>query len=179
MTNRRSPRLLLSGIAAGMLFAITGAAAFSAPPSPSPGAADVAAEPSAISITVRTCPPGYDPAADGADYRRDCHEQAGDTNFVVRSGGNQGPSASTGTSGDAPQESTVSFSGLTPARYTITAEAPAEIAGAFVGSCESNLRTFEDYPFVPFAIVGMYGYVALELKAGETMACDWYQVMAT
>ena len=44
----------LGAFAAGMLFAVTGAAAFAAPPSPTPGTPDVAAEPSAISITVRT-----------------------------------------------------------------------------------------------------------------------------
>lgn len=169
----------MSGIAAGALFALAGAAAFAAPPSFAQGTPDVVVEPpSSIEITVRTCPAGYDPTMEDADYTRDCREPAGDTNFLVRSGDNQGPSASTGTSGDAPQESTVSFTGLSPARYAITAEAPPEIAGAFIGACESSLRSFEDYPFVPFAIVGMNGAVTLELKAGEALACDWYQVTA-
>lgn len=179
MTNRRSPRLIASGAAAGLLAALTGFAAFAAPPSIARGTADVTAEPpGAIEITVRTCPAGYDPTAEDADYRRDCREPAGDTNFVVRRAESRGPSASTGTSGDGPQEATVRFSELAPGRYAIMAEAPPEIAGAFVGACRSNVRAFDDYPFLPFAIVGVNGAVALDLRAGEALTCDWYQIAA-
>jgi hypothetical protein len=113
-----------------------------------------------------------------ADFAHDCREPAGDTLFSLALAGSQasGPSASTGTSGDAPQESTVGFSELTPGRYTITAAPPPEIAAAFIGACTSDTRDFGDYPFVPFALVGPDGSVVLTLEAGEHLACDWYQI---
>jgi hypothetical protein len=179
MTNRRSPRLLLSTVAAGALLALTGLTGLASPPSFSQATSDVTPEPfSSIELTVRTCPAGYDPTVDGADYLTDCREQAGDTNFALAAGETQGPSASTGTSGDAPQQSTVVFSELTPGRYTVTATAPPEIAGAFIGSCASNVRSFEEYPFTPFATIGPNGAVALQLEAGEALKCDWFQIAA-
>lgn len=177
MTHRRTPRPLLSALTAGALLALTGLAALASPPSFTQATADTAPEPPAsLELTVRTCPAGYDPTAEGADYRQDCREQAGDTNFRLGTANGGGPSASTGTSGDAPQESTVRFSELTPGRYTISADAPSEIAGAFIGTCASNVRSFEGYPFAPFAVVGEGGTIALQLEPGEAMTCDWYQI---
>jgi hypothetical protein len=134
--------------------------------------------PATLTITVRTCPAGYDPRAEGVDYALDCEEPAGDTSFALALAGSDaaGPSASTGTSGDAPQETTVAFSELTAGRYTVTATAPADIESAFIGSCTSTTRDFGDYPFVPFASVGDDGIVVLSFEPGETLACDWYQV---
>lgn len=171
---------LIAGVAAGAVLVLAGGAAVAWQPAfavtGSPEAAP--SGPAELTITVRTCPAGYDPTAAGADYRRDCREPAGDTNFRVDPEQGGGPSASTGTSGDAPQESTVRFSQLAPGRYTVTAEAPAEIGSAFIGACTSNGRAFDDYPFTPFATVGADGKIGLELRAGESLACDWYQIAA-
>lgn len=177
MTNRRPPRLLLSAIAAGAIAAFAGVSVLAAPPSFTRATADVTPEPpAALELTVRTCPAGYDPTGESADYRGDCREPAGDTLFAVSAEQGTGPSASTGTSGDAPQESTVRFSGMTPGRYTVTATTPPEIAGAFIGACTSNVRSFDGYPFTPFAVVGATGAVTLELEANEVLVCDWYQI---
>jgi hypothetical protein len=184
MRNLRSPWSLFAGVAAGFMLAVLGGVAFAAPSYNSDLAGAPPSTPeqqsAALAITVRTCPAGYDPTATTADFKRDCHEPAGDTNFILDQAGatGGGPSASTGTSGDAPQESTVRFSGMAAGRYTVTAEAPPEIAGAFVGACTSDKRSFEGYPFVPFALVGADGKVTLDLQSGESLACDWYQVAA-
>jgi hypothetical protein len=135
-------------------------------------------EPAALSITVRTCPAGYDPTTETADYLADCQEPAGDTNFQVSLGAQTGPSASTGTSGDAPQQSTVQFSQLVPGSYTIAATAPPEIDSAFIGACASDQRSFADYPIAPFAWVAG-GRVTLTLRSGESLACDWYQIQGS
>lgn len=183
MPLRRLPRhrlrRCLSGLVAGVALALMAVPALAAPPSfsselagtppsPNPNA------PASLAITVRTCPPGYDPTASTANPQSDCREPAGDTAFGLSRGGAQGPSASTGTSGDAPQQSTVRFTQLTPGRYRVTATAPAEIAGAFVGACASDRRDLAS-PFVPFAAV-VDGAVTLDLQAGETLSCDWFQI---
>jgi len=178
----RIQRAIGAGLVAGVLTALTGAIAVAAPALMGDFVAGTPSifqnEPAALSITVRPCPPGYDPLAEDADYARDCREPAGDTLFSLALAGSQasGPSASTGSSGDAPQESTVGFSELTPGRYTVGAAPPAEIESAFIGACTSDTRDFTDYPFVPFALVGPDGAAALTLEPGETLACDWYQI---
>ena len=175
---------LVAGAAAGIVFVVQGAPAMAAPmlvagfaaSTPSP----LQEQPAALTITVRTCPAGYDPLAADADFQKDCQERAGDTLFGLQPSGSTatGPSAGTGTSGDAPQESTLGFTGLVPGRYTLTATPPPEIAAAFIGSCASDKRSFDDYPFVPFAVVGPDGAVVLTLVSGETLTCDWYQIAA-
>jgi len=141
------------------------------------GSLPAATDTSALSITVRTCPAGYDPGKVGADYRRDCTRPAGDTTFHLNQEGSNGPSASTGTSGSAPQESTVKFSGFAAGRYVVEADAPSEIVSAFIGGCASNARSFEGYPFMPFAQV-VNGSVTIELLPGEKLTCEWYQIAA-
>lgn len=184
MATWRSNVVFTAGMVTGVLFALQGAQALAAPVLSAglavEGTRIVQANPAALAITVRTCPANYDPAAPAADYERDCREPAGDTTFGLRLAGSQasGPSASTGTSGDAPQESTVRFSELTPGRYTVTADAPPEIEAAFIGACTSDVRTFDAYPFAPFAVVGPEGTIAVVLEEGETLACDWYQIAA-
>jgi hypothetical protein len=175
-------RLSVSAIVAGFALALTALPALAGPPTINREVAGsmvraAAQPPAALAVTVRTCALGYDPAAADADPVRDCRQPAGDTSFRLSQGNVAGPSASTGTSGDSPQESTVRFTNLAPGRYTVTATAPAEIGGAFVAACTSNLRAFVS-PFVPLATADAHGAVTLELQAGETLACDWYQVEA-
>jgi hypothetical protein len=179
---RRTRLAIATGLAVGLLaiantLALAGPSSMAGIAALTPTAAD---EPAALTITVRTCPAGYDPRAESADYSVDCLESAGDTMFALALAGSTaaGPSASTGTSGDAPQEASVAFSGLTAGRYTITAAAPPEIESAFIGACTSDVRDFADYPFAPFAFAGDDGTVALSLAAGEALDCDWYQIAA-
>ena len=185
MTKRKAWSLgtLVAG-AAGIVLALQGAHVLAAPMLNAGFAAStprhLQEQPAALTITVRTCPAGYDPLAADAEFETDCREPAGDTVFGLQLAGSQarGPSAGTGTSGDAPQESTLGFTGLTPGRYTVTAAAPPEIGAAFVGRCTSDKRSFKDYPFVPFAVANAKGSVVLTLLPGETLACYWYQIAA-
>jgi hypothetical protein len=180
---RQTRLAIATGLAVG-LFAMANTLALAAPNlmagiaalTPTPEG-----EPATFAITVRTCPPGYDPRSESADYLVDCRESAGDTMFALALAGStaSGPSASTGTSGDAPQEATVTFSGLAAGRYTAAATAPPEIASAFIGACQSDARDFSGYPFVPFAVAAADGTVVLSLEPGETLACDWYQIAGT
>jgi hypothetical protein len=173
MLVRRFPRQGFALFAAGLALALSAIPVLATgDPTATPGNG-----PAAIAITVRTCAAGYDPAKDGADPKTDCKEPAaGDTNFIVSQGDRRGPSASTGTSGSAPQESTVSFTGMTPGRYTISTEAPAEIGGAFIATCASTTRELTS-PFVPLATANAAGAVTLDLQPGESLTCDWYQVL--
>jgi hypothetical protein len=166
----RTSRQGLAALTAGCVLILSAIPVF-ASSTPTPGKTG----PGTVAITVRTCAAAYDPAADGADPGKDCKEQAGDTNFIVSHNGTRGPSASTGTSGSSPQNSTVTFSELAAGRYTITAEAPAEIAGAFIAACSRDVRSLAS-PLVPFATVKEDGTVTLDLLPGETLGCDWYQV---
>jgi hypothetical protein len=180
MKSRRWRFRLLSGAAIGTWFAILGSTSFAAAPTwnrDTAGALGTKADvgPASLAITVRSCPASYDPTRKDADFSRDCTEPAGDTNFQLSQDGAGGASASTGTSGNAPQESTVRFSNLTAGSHTIVAKAPADIGGAFVGSCRSDARSFDAYPFVPFAKIDG-GSVTLNLVAGESLSCDWYQI---
>jgi hypothetical protein len=182
MAVRRWGIPLLAGTTAAVWLSICASGAFAAVPGWN---RDIAGAPrtatattnASIALTVRTCPAGYDPAADGADFATDCNEPAGDTSFQLSSGGTAGPSASTGTSGDAPQESTVRFTELATGRYTLFATAPAGIDGAFLGSCMSDARSFDSYPVIPFATIPN-GRITLEILDGESLACDWYQLRA-
>jgi len=185
MTKRKAWSLgvLVAGTA-GLVLALQGVQVLAAPMLNAGFAASVPRllqeQPAALTITVRTCPAGYDPLAADAEFESDCREPAGDTVFGLQLAGSQarGPSAGSGTSGDAPQESTLGFTGLTPGRYTVTAAPPPEIGAAFVGGCTSDKRSFRDYPFVPFAVANAEGSVVLTLVPGETLTCDWYQVAA-
>ncbi len=182
MTTSRWRLRFVSTLAVGGLFALAATTAFASAPgwnrdvAGAPGTV-VESGPASLSITIRTCPAGYDPSGKGAGYVRDCKEPAGDTIVQLSLEGTSGPSASTGTSGDSPQQSTVTFSNLAAGIYRIAATTPADIGEAFIGSCTSDRRSFEDYPFVPFANV-VEGSATLKLVAGETLACDWYQVKA-
>ena len=158
MTKPRGRFRFITGAAIGTLCAIIASTALAAAPTWNrdlAGAPGILtnAEPASLKITVRTCPPGFDPTRKGADLARDCREPAGDTNLQLSQDGVAGASASTGTSGDAPQASTVGFTGLTAGIYKVSAMAPAEIGGAFIGRCASDSRSFDGYPFIPFAPV--------------------------
>jgi hypothetical protein len=183
MTKRKAWSFL-AGAAAGLVLVLQGVPVLAVPVLAAGAAAStprtLQEQPAALTITVRTCPAGYDPLAANAAFETDCREPAGDTVFGLQLAGTQarGPSAGSGTSGDAPQESTLGFTGLMPGRYTVTAAAPPEIGAAFVGRCTSDKRSFEDYPFVPFAVANAEGSVVLTLVPGETLACDWYQIAA-
>lgn len=130
-----------------------------------------------LTLTVRTCPAGYIQDVADATTEGLCAEPAGETWFALEGGTAGGPSASTGTSGDAPQRATVRFSGLGGGHYRIRATAPANVGGAFIARCTSDLRTFDSYPFFPFAQV-IDSAIDLELLPGESMSCDWYAVIA-
>lgn len=179
MTLRSLPRVLFTLLAASIAFVAASAGALAAQPrfnaeiAGTPMPAD--STPGTIAITVRTCPVGYDPTKATADPKTDCRRPAGDTMFAVARNGLAGPSASTGTSGDAPQESTVTFSDLTPGRLTIAATAPVGIGTAFIGACASTARDFSNYPISPFAWA-VNGRIAIDLKGGESLACNWYQI---
>lgn len=155
-------------------------AAAASPPGPNSdlaGAPRTTDLPAALEITVRTCPPGYDPAAEGADPFADCKEPAGDSMFALDREGRQGPSASTGTSGDAAQESTVSFSQLQPGRYRVAVTESERAAAAFVWSCTSSEREIVGV-FTPLTWAGPDGAVSLELVSGESLRCDWFRIAA-
>lgn len=182
MVFSRPLRRALSGFAAGFALALAALPALAAPPAPHGDLAGAPRRlstpaPAALTITVRTCAAGYDSTAAVANPLKDCRQPAGDTSFALRHGATAGPSASTGDSGSAPQQSTVRFTNLTPGRYTVTATAPKAIGGAFVAACTSTVRDLAS-PFVPLAVANTDGAVTLDLQPGETLACDWYQVEA-
>src|SRR6185312_14410684 len=53
---------------------------------------------------------------------------------------------------------------------------PAGVTSAFIARCESDQRTFETFPFTPFARIGSSSRIGISLLAGEQLTCWWYDV---
>mgnify|MGYP001218920778 FL=1 len=126
-----------------------------------------------FTLIAYTCDPGYDPYEDEADPEADCPDTTDGLPFRLFNEDDEHE----GETGDE-DEGTVVFSDLDEGIYTLQAELPEETALAFILACESDVSSFEDYPFYPFALVGADGTVRLALLDGENLACSWYNVPA-
>lgn len=129
-------------------------------------------------LTIRAfrCEPGYDDLSTDADPVLDCPTRPDDVSFelaTIAGASNQAPRRAD-TAGPVVGEAT--FTGVVAGAYRLTELDIPSGGTAFILSCQSNQRTFGDYPLAPFGIVAVDGSVRLSLVAGESLACDWYDV---
>jgi hypothetical protein len=124
-------------------------------------------------IVAYQCEPGYEAFADEADPSADCLDPLDDRAFRLSSADDE-ISGSTGADGDG----TLIFNDLAADTYTLEAELPEDVVQAFVLTCLSDTRSFDDYPFVPFAIPNANGGLILTLLDAENLTCSWYEVPA-
>jgi hypothetical protein len=137
-------------------------------PTPDPDA------PAKLIITNHTCPEDYDLYDSDSNPAQDCEELTDGIDFALNAEGEEeGLSRTTG--GD--DEGQVVFDELAPGAYLLAETLPENTRGAFISTCESDRRDFQEVnPFMPFAYAGPNGQIGVVLVAGETLACDWYNV---
>jgi hypothetical protein len=136
--------------------------------------------PATLIVQKYDCEEGYDWREDEADPAEECTERPDGIVFqldVIRTSPSPSPSPvpqRAETSEEAPEAAR--FGGLRAGEYRLTELDLAEGTVAFILTCESTVRDFEDYPYYPFALAAADGSVDLTLVAGETLECAWYNV---
>jgi hypothetical protein len=123
--------------------------------------------PGEITVYKYTCPEGYDPYAWDADPATDCTEGPNGITFTAE--GPDGYSNQTDT-GDSIDYA-VYFGGLEPGDYTITEQIPDGIALAFVWDCYG--QTMGELRPTPLSVGDT---LPIEVQAGESITCYWYNV---
>jgi hypothetical protein len=123
-----------------------------------------------IAINVYTCPKGYNSFANGADPKTDCSDATGNIQFTLKPSSGASIKQKTGDDGGA------TFANLNAGTYQLTEAFPSGVTSAFIWTCTSTVRDFNNYPFLPFARLGSSGLLGINLQAGEQLACHWYDV---
>ena len=123
--------------------------------------------PGEITVYKWTCPEGYDPYAWGVDPYTDCEE--GPDGITFTNNGPDGYSSQTDT-GDSIQYA-VYWGGLEPGEYTVEEMVPDGISYVFVWDCYGQ-RTGQLRP-TPLTTEPS---VTLNLHAGESIVCQWFNV---
>jgi hypothetical protein len=127
-------------------------------------------DPASFTINTFTCEPDYDLFSGPATPENDCEPAESDIEFEMENASGNVTSASTDSYG------TASFTSLKPGTYTLTELFPSEVNSAFIADCESNLRDFTDNPFTPLNRLDVESKLGVDLKAGEKLNCDLYNV---
>lgn len=127
-------------------------------------------------INKYDCEDGYDWFAEDADPEEDCTDQPDGIVYelaLFNGPPNQQPrQAETGD--DNPGEAR--FTGVRAGSYVLTELDMEDGTIAFILTCDSNRRDFDEYPYYPFAVAGPDGAAYLTVVAGETLECDWYNI---
>ena len=77
----------------------------------------------------------------------------------------------------AEEDGQVAFDELEAGPYVLTQSLPEGTESSFVFACDSDRRAFfAENPFVPFAFAGPSGELGVQLAAGETLECAWFNV---
>jgi Prealbumin-like fold domain len=123
-----------------------------------------------LTLVNYTCKPGHSVFAKTAKPRTDCPNVTADVQFTLSGDAKFAKKQKTDAKGQAV------FNTLKSGAYTITEKFPSGVTSAFIDACTSNLRSFTDYPFSPFARVSSSGRLGVVLKPGEQLSCTWYDV---
>lgn len=145
------------------------------PPSTSGGAPTA---PASLTIRFARCETFYDVLAADADPVADCTIQPPDVGFTLAALPGSDPPAAPMTAAVDPESGEATFSSVAPGDYRLAEGGFIIGDAAFVTTCASDRRDFADYPFAPFALAAADGSVRLSLVAGETLVCDWYDILA-
>lgn len=128
-----------------------------------------------VTVNVYTCDAMHDPIDPNRTLVDECNLGTADLPFRLESLEPDGSTAMAST-GSGGHPATIMFSELSPGRYRLSIGESSEIALSYIARCSSTVRSF-DYPFEPFAIVEPGGRVNLELLPGESLECDWFDVL--
>lgn len=121
-------------------------------------------------INDHLCAKGYDVLAASADPENDCADASTGVPFTLSGGSGPAIKHPTNSSGMA------AFANLDAGTYVLTETPPAGVTSAFIARCESDQRTFETFPFTPFARIGSSSRIGITLLQGEQLTCWWYDV---
>ncbi|CAN5694000.1 hypothetical protein BH09CHL1_BH09CHL1_15830 [soil metagenome] len=127
-------------------------------------------DPASFTIYTFICELDYDLYDGSATPENDCEPAESDIEFEIENASGDVTSASTDSYG------TASFTSLKPGTYTLTELFPNDVTSAFIADCESNLRSFTDNPFIPLNRLDADGHLGVDLRAGEKLSCDLYNV---
>jgi hypothetical protein len=142
----------------------TPAPTYTSTPTPNPN------DPASFTINTFTCEPDHDLYDRSATPESDCGPASSDIEFEMENASGDVTSASTDNDG------TATFTSLKPGAYTLTEIFPQDVTSAFVADCTSSTRSFTDNPFIPLNRLDSNGSLGVDLKAGEKLSCDLYNV---
>jgi hypothetical protein len=123
-----------------------------------------------LTITLFTCPAGYDLFEEGADPVDDCQEVESDVEFTSL-GDRSGITASKITD----ENGQAIYPRLGSGHHLITAYIPYSVDYAFILGCSSNFSDY-DSPLYPVAFAGPNGEISIDVQKGEQLSCSWYNV---
>jgi hypothetical protein len=122
-----------------------------------------------LTIIKYTCDADYDVFKQNANPEKDCPQTTKGVQFHSV-GKTVTADKTTDNSGK------VAFTGLNSGPHKIVEDLPTGTAYAFIWSCTSNLGSFTNYPFFPFAIADANGAIGYNIRPGEQLVCKWYDV---
>jgi hypothetical protein len=140
-------------------------------PTPTPIATPAAARVTSITIVVRTCAPGYDLFAKGADPAKDCLATAVGADFS-----SLGDLSGILTKKQTGADGSVVFGHLSSGAHLIAQTLPTG-ATAFILDCTSTLGAVKS-PLSPLSQLGTAGKVRITVLPGEQVTCRWFDVPA-
>lgn len=123
-----------------------------------------------LTITLFTCPSGYDLFAEDADPAEDCDEVEEDVEFT-----SLGERSQITASKITDENGQAIYPKLGSGHHLITAYIPYSVDYAFILGCGSNLSDYAS-PLYPVAFTGPNGEISIDVQKGEQLACDWYNV---
>ncbi|MCC6792340.1 MAG: hypothetical protein IT336_11680 [Thermomicrobiales bacterium] len=123
-----------------------------------------------LTITLFTCPAGYDLFAEGASPADDCQQVEQDVEFTSL-GDRSGITASKFTDEDGQ----AIYPRLGSGHHLITAHLPYSVDYAFILGCSSNVSSYAS-PLYPVAFAGPNGEISIDVQKGEQLSCSWYNV---
>src|SRR5665811_619188 len=125
--------------------------------------------PGEITVHKHTCPSGYDLHAAGANPMVDCATKTNGVPFTLKDSdpATEDLAQLTGASVDGA----VSYGDLTPGAYTVTETVPPETRFVFVLDCSGGkMGAVRSYPLSTGEVF------TVEVGAGESIVCHWYNV---
>jgi len=123
-----------------------------------------------------TCPAGYDPYNPEAKPATECDPVKDPVTFSLTAWQKDAkPKTATGTQA---KPNTVKFTAVKAGSYVVTETPPKDqtIASAFILTCKSSVNGNNQTSRYPLVFIGADLKLALDIHAGETLTCSWYNV---
>jgi hypothetical protein len=124
-----------------------------------------------LTLTLHSCPPGYNPDAVDADPVKDCTELTDNVNISATDADGLRARRQTGET----QPGVSVYDGLATGTYRLHQGYPKGVGSSFILSCTSDKRELTPL-FTPLTRIDKSGSVKITLEAPENMACDWYNI---